>query len=163
MFQVTWNLSIPRFLRFFLKLAIFHGKPNLFFKKSVFCSAFCFAFLPFFSPFTLERRWSSRTFRYGYLVTTSPQSWIPPWQTPSLRLGCPLLVKPTPMVWRAVCTRPGNVFTATCWSAITSDSDFIRSSCRPQSGLRSALKDSLHFTISLPSVPTIVWRVKPYP
>ena len=24
--------------------------------------------------FSLERRWSSRTFRYGYLVTTSPQS-----------------------------------------------------------------------------------------
>ena len=29
--------------------------------------------------FSLERRWSSRTFRYGYLVTTSPQSWILPW------------------------------------------------------------------------------------
>jgi len=28
---------------------------------------------------TRERRWSSRTFRYGYLVTTSPQSRIPPW------------------------------------------------------------------------------------
>jgi len=26
-----------------------------------------------------ERRWSSRTFRYGYLVTTSPQSRTPPW------------------------------------------------------------------------------------
>ena len=25
------------------------------------------------SSFSLERRWSSRTFRYGYLVTTSPQ------------------------------------------------------------------------------------------
>ena len=29
--------------------------------------------------YSLERRWSSRTFRYGYLVTTSPQSWILPW------------------------------------------------------------------------------------
>ena len=29
--------------------------------------------------FSLERRWSSRTFRYGYLVTTSPQSRILPW------------------------------------------------------------------------------------
>ena len=29
-----------------------------------------------FSP---ERRWSSRTFRYCYLVTTSPQSWITKW------------------------------------------------------------------------------------
>ena len=27
---------------------------------------------------SLERRWSSRTFRYGYLVTTSPQSLVPP-------------------------------------------------------------------------------------
>ena len=25
------------------------------------------------------RRWSSRRFPYGYLVTTSPQSWITPW------------------------------------------------------------------------------------
>ena len=30
------------------------------------------------SQVSLERRWSSRTFRYGYLVTTSPQSSIPP-------------------------------------------------------------------------------------
>jgi len=30
-------------------------------------------------PDSLERRWSSRTFRYGYLVTTSPQSWNPAW------------------------------------------------------------------------------------
>ena len=36
---------------------------------------------------SLERRWSSRTFRYGYLVTTSPQSRTLPWQPPSLRLG----------------------------------------------------------------------------
>ena len=28
--------------------------------------------------FSLERRWSSRTFRYGYLVTTSPQSLVSP-------------------------------------------------------------------------------------
>src|ERR1035437_10529417 len=27
----------------------------------------------------LERRSSSRRFSYGYLVTTSPQSWIIPW------------------------------------------------------------------------------------
>ena len=32
---------------------------------------------------SLERRWSSRTFRYGYLVTTSPQSLIPPSTAPS--------------------------------------------------------------------------------
>ena len=71
------------------------------------------------------RRWSSRRFPYGYLVTTSPQSWTTPWQTSPRRLDYLLLVQPTPMVWRAVCTRPGNVFTATCWSAITSDSDFM--------------------------------------
>jgi len=42
-----------------------------------------------------------------------------------LRLGYWLRVLPALMVWRAVCTRPGNVFTAACWSAITSNSDFI--------------------------------------
>ena len=79
-----------------------------------------------FSPlFSIERRWSSRTFRYGYLVTTSPQSLASPSAAPSLRLGHRLRVLPTPMVWRAVCTRPGNVFTAAFWSAITSDSNFM--------------------------------------
>ena len=79
-----------------------------------------------FSPlFSIERRWSSRTFRYGYLVTTSPQSLASPSAAPSLRLGHRLRVLPTPMVWRAVCTRPGNVFTAAFWSAITSDSSFV--------------------------------------
>ncbi len=29
---------------------------------------------------SLERRWSNRRFSYGYLVTTSPQSLIPPWR-----------------------------------------------------------------------------------
>ena len=79
-----------------------------------------------FSPlFSIERRWSSRTFRYGYLVTTSPQSLASPSAAPSLRLGHRLRGLPTPMVWRAVCTRPGNVFTATFWFAITSDSSFM--------------------------------------
>ena len=86
--------------------------------------------------FSLERRWSSRTFRYGYLVTTSPQSSIPPSTASSLRLDYWLRVLPTPMVWRAVCTRPGNVFTAACWSAITSNSDFMQASCSLQSELR---------------------------
>src|SRR5436305_11351731 len=36
---------------------------------------------------SLERRSSSRTFRYGYLVTTSPQSPIPPSTAPSQRVG----------------------------------------------------------------------------
>jgi len=98
-----------------------------------------------YPPWSLERRWSSRRFPYGYLVTTSPQSLIPPWSAASLRLAHCLRVKPTPMVWRAVCTRPGNVFTAACWSAITSDSAFMLSSCREQSELRRL------FGISYPS------------
>ena len=92
--------------------------------------------------YSLERRWSSRRFPYGYLVTTSPQSLTLPWPTPSKRLGYRLRVKPTPMVWRAVCTRPGNVFTVACWSTITSDSDFMFSSCREQSELRRLLRIS---------------------
>ena len=75
--------------------------------------------------YSIERRWSSRTFRYGYLVTTSPQSSTPPSTTSSLLLDYRLRVLPTLMVWRAVCTRPGNVFTAACWSAITSNSGFM--------------------------------------
>ena len=75
--------------------------------------------------FSLERRWSSRTFRYGYLVTTSPQSSTPPSTAAPLRLAHRLRVLSTLMVWRAVCTRPGNVFTAACWSAITSNSNFM--------------------------------------
>ena len=35
------------------------------------------------TSFSIERRWSSRTFRYGYLVTTSPQSPILPSAAPS--------------------------------------------------------------------------------
>ena len=37
--------------------------------------------------FPLERRWSSRTFRYGYLVTTSPQLPVLPSAAPSLKVG----------------------------------------------------------------------------
>ena len=92
--------------------------------------------------FLLERRWSSHTFRYGYLVTTSPQSLTLPWPTASLRLAHHLWVKPTSMVWRAVCTRPGNVFTVACWSTITSDSNFMNSSCRVQSELRQIFEVS---------------------
>ena len=77
------------------------------------------------SSYSLERRWSSRTFRYGYLVTTSPQSPTPPSTALSFRLSHRLRVLSAFVVWRAVCTRPGNVFTAVCWPAITSDSDFM--------------------------------------
>ena len=36
---------------------------------------------------SLRRRWSSRTFQYGYLVTTSLQSLALPSACPSLQLG----------------------------------------------------------------------------
>ena len=35
---------------------------------------FCFQQIILFAVFSIERRWSSRRFSYGYLVTTSPQS-----------------------------------------------------------------------------------------
>ena len=70
-----------------------------------------------------------------------------------------LRVPSTRMVWRAVCTRPGNVFTAPCWCAITSDSNFMESSFRLQSELRLVLCVLLHLAASLHSVPTIVARV----
>ena len=88
-----------------------------------------------FIPF-LKRRWSSRTFQYDYLVTTSPPSRSVPSTAASLRLAYRLRVPPTRMVWRAVCTRPGNVFTAPCWCAITSDSNFTESGFRLRSELR---------------------------
>ena len=94
--------------------------------------------------FSLERRWSSRTFRYGYLVTTSPQSLILPSTTASLRLAHGLRVFPTLMVWRAVCTRPGNVFTAVCWPAITSNSGFMKANFSLQSELRLLFWVLLH-------------------
>ena len=114
---------------------------------------------PTYNPSSLERRWSSRTFRYGYLVTTSPQLSVPPSAAPSLRLGHWLRALLTPMVWRAVCTRPGNVFTATFWFAITSDSSFVQSSCRLQSELRRYFWDLLTFAGLLPFVYAIVARV----
>lgn len=46
-----------------------------------------------------------------------------------------------------------------CWSAITSDSGFMKSSCRLQSELRLFLWDWLTFASWLPFVTTIVARV----
>ena len=68
-------------------------------KQGVENPLFC-RFLPLTRLWTSapERRCSSRTFRYGYLVTTSPQSLIPPSAAPSLRLGNRLRVLQTPMV-----------------------------------------------------------------
>ena len=58
-----------------------------------------------------------------------------------------LRAPPTSMVWRAVCTRPGNAFTAAFWSAITSNSGFMISSCRDQSELGSVFWGLLDIAI----------------
>ena len=55
-------------------------------------------------------------------------------------LGYQLRVLQTFVAWRAVCTTPGNVFTPTFWFGITSDSNFMKSSCRLQSELRPTFK-----------------------
>ena len=74
-------------------------------------------------------------------------------------LGHRLRVLLTLMVWRAVCTRPENVFTAACWSAITSDSNFTKSNCRLRSELRRNLWVLLHIAILHLVVYAIVVRV----
>ena len=103
---------------------------------------------------SLERRWSSRTFRYGYLVTTSLQSSAPPSTAGSLRLPHRLRVFLTLIVWRAVCTRPGNVFTAVCWPAITSDSSFTQAGCSLRSELGVCFWGLLFLAVSLLFVDT---------
>ncbi len=65
--------------------------------------------------------------------------------------GHRLQVPQTSMAWRAVCTRPGNVFTAPwSWCAITSDSSFIESSCRLHSELRPAFEICITSLCSCP-------------
>ena len=109
--------------------------------------------------FSLERRWSSRTFRYGYLVTTSPQLPTPPSTAASLRLAHRLRVLSALMVWRAVCTRPGTVFTATFWFALTSNSDFMQASCSLQSELRPGFVICSTSRYRCTLLPAIVVRV----
>ena len=75
------------------------------------------------------------------------------------KLAHGLRVFPTLMVWRAVCTRPGNVFTAVCWPAITSNSGFMKANFSLQSELRLLFWVLLHITASLLSVIAIVVRV----
>ena len=72
-----------------------------------------------------------------------------------LALNYRLWVKSTLMVWQAVCTRPGNVFTAAFWSAITSDSSFMSSSCRGQSELRWLLRISFALQHCDPLLPPL--------
>jgi len=76
-----------------------------------------------------------------------------------LRLDYWLRVLPAPMVWRAVCTRPGNVFTAACWSAITSNSIFIQAGCSLQSELRTFLGVCSTSLYCFPLLMSIVVRV----
>jgi len=74
-------------------------------------------------------------------------------------LGHRFWVLLTFVVWRAVCANLENVFTVAFWSTITSDSDFMKSSCRLQSELRLVLWGSLGLTALPPFVPTIVSRL----
>ena len=75
------------------------------------------------------------------------------------RLDYWLRVLPAPMVWRAVCTRPGNVFTAACWSAITSNSIFMQAGCSLQSELRMFLGVCSTSLSCFPLLTSIVVRV----
>ena len=77
---------------------------------------------------------------------------------PIARLAHRLWVPPTPMAWQAVCTRPGNAFTPTCWFGITSNSGFVWAGCSPQSELRLGFWGSLHLAVSHLFVPAIVAR-----
>jgi len=70
-----------------------------------------------------------------------------------------LRAPPTFSAWRAVCTRPGNVFTAPWWCAITSDSSFMQANFSLQSELSLFFRDLLHLAIWLPVVTGIVTRV----
>ena len=67
------------------------------------------------------------------------------------RLGYHIRVLQTFVAWRAVCTTPGNVFTLTFWFRITSDSSFMKSSCRLQSELRPTFEfcSTSQFRLSL--------------
>ena len=90
---------------------------------------------------------------YDFTLITNPT--VVPALTRDLRVLSALLV------WRAVSTRSENVFTATFWFAITSDSDFMESSCRLQSELRLGFWDWLHLAVWQPFILAIVARVLP--
>ena len=76
---------------------------------------------------------------HRHVLVPMPCYDLTPIISPTLGRRGGLRVLVTLMVWRAVCTRPGNVFTATCWSAITSDSDFKKASFSLLSELGLAL------------------------
>ena len=114
------------------------------------------AMLSDFINISLERRWSIHSFRYGCLVTTSSLSSIPPSSAGAL-FGCYRLS------WRdgRWVQDPRTYSTRRGWYAFTSDSDFMRSSCRPQSELRRIFWGLLHLTVWRPFVFPIVARVSP--
>ena len=76
---------------------------------------------------------------HPHLPVRMPCYDLTPIISPTLGRRNGLRVLVTLMVWRAVCTRPGNVFTATFWFAITSDSDFKEASFSLLSELGPAL------------------------
>ena len=94
------------------------------------------------------------------LLWLHPSQWFYLRRLPPLaRLAHRLWVPPSPMAWQAVCTRPENAFTPTCWFGITSNSGFMWASCSPQSELRLVFWGWLHITALHLFVPTIVARL----
>ena len=108
--------------------------------------------------FSLERRWSIHSFRYGCLVTTSPLSSILPWSLLWNRAFGYYRLSWCDGRW---VQDPRTYSPWHSWFTITSDSNFMRSSCRPQSELRTAFWDWLHLAVWLPFVLSIVARVLP--
>ena len=133
-----WNLN--NLLSYILKKKNLLVELNFFHKNYLFTDK---GFEPSTEKFIVYRfiRYfcSSYTFPYSYLVTTSSKLPISQWalaRRPSLQAKL-ILCR-----WRAVCTRPIYVFTATFWFAITSDSDFMQTSFSLQSELGKFLKFS---------------------
>ena len=87
----------------------------------------------------LIKSFSRKEVIHRHVLVPMPCYDLTPIISPTLGRRGGLRVLVTLMVWRAVCTRPGNVFTATCWSAITSDSDFKKASFSLLSELGLAL------------------------
>ena len=103
----------------------------------------CYDFTPVEDPTVV---WTNKTTKVHCVTSVTQKSWV---------IIVPMLrAKPIPRVWRAVCTGPGYIFTAACWSAITSDSNFMFPSCREQSELRQSfrIRSALQpcFPLSLP-------------
>ena len=96
-----------------------------------------------------RQRWKNSFLSFEACLGTPLNGW----------LAHRLRVLPTLMVWRAVCTRPGNVFTAAFWSAITSNSAFMQASFSLQSELRLFLGICSASRLRFPLFSAIVVRV----